>query len=83
MSTYCLPCEDSEITWVGWLIEPNTYSFHLLALSKFGLSALVIIRKTVKQCVKEAFLLKLELVLCMPMDRIGFEYETQIYARFL
>jgi len=29
MSTYRLASGDSEIAWVGWLIQPNTYSFHV------------------------------------------------------
>ena len=32
MSTYCLPCGLSEMTWVGWLIHSNTLSFHVLIL---------------------------------------------------
>ena len=34
MSTYHLACGDSGITKVGWLIQPNTYSFHVLVLNK-------------------------------------------------
>ena len=33
MSTYHLACGYSEITKVEWLIQPNTYSFHVLVLN--------------------------------------------------
>ena len=48
------------------------YFAKLAHSSNFDLSVLIIIQKTVKQCVKEASSLRLEWVLCMPMDRTGF-----------